>query len=390
MKESYDVVVIGAGPAGTTLARYAALGGASVLILEKDRDVGVPVRCAEAVSDKSLEEVVSIDPKWIASTIKHFRLIAPNGSMVEPDLGGFGYVLERRLFDYDLARLAVEAGAELLTKAYASNLIITGGRIEGVEFQWKGEPRQVKARIIAGADGVESRVGKWAGIDTTTHFRDMECCAQMTLSNIDVGDDTCEFYFGQDTAPMGYLWVFPKGNRMANVGIGISGTAAKHRSPISYLKEFVDRKYPSAGVLTTIAGGVPCAQSLERIVKENVVLAGDAAHQVNPISGGGITSGMKAGKLAGEIIAEALRRNDLRHLAEYEHQWNKTIGKKHATYYKMKNAVYKFPDETLNDIARNVLKLKPEKRTIWGVFRTALIKHPALVWEMVKTFGLRN
>ena len=152
-----------------------------MLVLEKDRDVGMPVRCGEAVSDRSLEKLVPVDPRWIAATIRRFRLIAPDGTAVGPDLGGHGDVLERRIFDYDLARLAVEAGAHVVTKAYVHGLLPGRDGWSGVRYALNGEEREARARIIAGADGVESRVGKWAGIDTTTHIRDMECCAQMTL-----------------------------------------------------------------------------------------------------------------------------------------------------------------------------------------------------------------
>jgi digeranylgeranylglycerophospholipid reductase len=384
MNDRYDVIVVGAGPAGSTLARYTAKAGASVLMLEKDRDVGVPVRCGEAVSNRSLEKVVDIDPRWIAATIRHFRLISPSGHMVEPDLGGHGYVLERRIFDYDLARLASEAGAEVRTKCYVSGLIPAEQGWEGVTYEWKGEMREAFGRIIVGADGVESRVGKWAGVDTTTHLRDMETCAQMTLTNVDLEDDVCEFYFGNDIAPMGYLWVFPKGRGTANVGVGISGMASKKKHAIRYLNEFVARRFPGASALTTIAGGVPCAVTVDTLVKENVLLVGDAAHQVNPMSGGGITSGMIGGMIAGEVIGEALERNDLSHLQQYPKRWDKEIGGKHRTYHRMKSAVYKFGDDTLDDIAENVLKLKPEKRTIWRVFGVALRQQPALVWEMMK------
>ena len=405
MNERYDVVIVGAGPAGSTCARFAAARGASVLLLEKDRGIGMPVRCGEAVSNRSLEKIVDIDPRWIAATITRFRLISPAGHVVEPDLGGHGFVLERRIFDYDLARLAAAAGVSVRTKCHVDGLLPSDHTLpchndgrnahetadwRGVSFTWTGEPCMVEARVIVGADGVESRVGKWAGIDTTTHLRDMETCAQMTIANVDLADDVCEFHFGSETAPMGYLWIFPKGNGMANVGVGISGMASKKKAAIRYLREFVDRRFPDAAVLTTVAGGVPCATTVDTLVTGNIVLIGDAAHQVNPMSGGGITSGMFGGKLAGEAIARAIEKNDLTLLHEYPKQWRKDIGAKHDTYYRMKAAVYKFPDETLDDIAVNVLKLREDKRTIWGVFKTALKHQPALIWEMVKTFGIAN
>ncbi len=402
MNSRYDVVVVGAGPAGSTVARYAAQARLSVLLLEKDAQVGMPVRCGEAVSDKSLEEVVPIDPRWIASTIKRFRLVSPAGDVVEPDIGSHGYVLNRSVFDSDLAQMAVEAGTQLYTECYVDGLIPhdSSPRTDdsstqpddsfprGVHFIHKGIAGEVRANIIVAADGVESRVGRWAGIDTVTHMRDMETCAQMTPSGIDLEDEVCEFYFGSEVAPEGYLWVFPKGSGMANVGVGISGMASKHRSALHYLREIVHRRFPRAVALTTVAGGVPCATTVDRLIAGNVVLVGDAAHQVNPISGGGITSGMKAGKLAAEAIVKAVKNNNLEFLQEYDRSWRKDIGARHETYYKMKAAVHKFPDDVLNGIARDVLALKPEKRTIWGVFRIALRKHPSVVWEMVKTFGL--
>ena len=387
MKNNYDVIVVGAGPAGSTAARYAAAGGASVLMLEKDRDVGYPVRCGEAVSHEGVIQFIQPDPKWIASTVTKFRLVAPNGKSVVPRLDGTGYVLERRIFDYELAKLAAKEGAEVVTKAYVYDLLKNDdGAAVGVRALIKDVKIDIRCSVVVAADGVESRVGKWAGIDTTCHIRDMESCAQMTVSGIDVEPDVLDFYFGDEVSPGGYLWVFPKGRNTANVGLGLSVEEAKKKPAIKFLHEFMERKFPNAAVLTHIAGGVPCARTCSRIVAHNVILVGDAAHQVNPVSGGGIISGMIGGMIGGQVAAEAVAKRDLSHLSEYEKRWHKRLGWRHEVFYNIKEAVAGFSDDTLNNICDSALQLPEEKRTLGGIFRTALWHKPSMMLEVAKVF----
>jgi digeranylgeranylglycerophospholipid reductase len=382
----YDIIIVGAGPAGSTAARYAAAGGAKVLMLEKDRDVGYPVRCGEAVSHEGVIQFIQPDPKWIASSISKFRLIAPNGNSVIPKLVGGGYVLERRIFDYELAKLAANEGVEVITKAYVYDLLRENEEVVGVKTLIKDKKVDIRSKIIIAADGVESRVGKWAGMDTTCHIRDMESCAQMTLSGIDVDPDVLDFYFGSEVSPGGYLWVFPKGKDTANVGLGLSVEEAKKKSAIKFLQEFVDRKFPKAAMLTHIAGGVPCGKTNPEIVKENVILVGDAAHQVNPVSGGGIISGMIGGMIGGQVAAEAIIRGETSRLREYDKQWHKRLGWRHDIFYNIRNAIGSFDDKTYNNICNSAMKLPEEKRTLGGIFRTALWNQPSMILDVAKVF----
>jgi digeranylgeranylglycerophospholipid reductase len=386
MKDQYDVIVVGAGPAGSTAARFAAAGGASVLLLEKDRDVGYPVRCAEAVSHEGVAQFIEPDPRWIASTVSKFRIVVPNGNSIVPRLDGIGYVLERRIFDYELAKLAVKEGAEVITKAYVYDLIKEDGDVTGVRVLIHDRKVDLRARVVIGADGVESRVGKWAGIDTTCHIHDMESCAQVTLSGVAVDEGILDFYFGDQLAPGGYLWVFPKGKDSANVGIGISVECAKEKAAVRWLDEFVQRKFPNAAMLTRIAGGVPCAKTCDEIVKGNVMIVGDAAHQVNPVSGGGIISGMIGGMIAGQVAGEAIAKKDRNHLVEYEKLWHKRLGWRHEVFYRIKEAIYNFSDDTLNKLCDSAVKLPEEKRTVGGLFRTAMWNQPSILLDIAKVF----
>jgi len=386
MKTNYDIVVVGAGPAGSMAARFAAEQGVSVLMLEKDRDVGYPVRCGEAISKAGVEEFIPSDDKWIAAKISKFSFNAPDGSEAIIDFGDAGYVLERRSFDYELARTAAEAGAEILTRAYVNGLLFDDGKVSGVKYEINGEQKEVKAKIVIAADGVESRVGRWAGLETHVDFRDMESAVQITAANIPVDQSTLYFYFGQDVAPNGYFWVFPKGHNKANIGLGVSGLIGKKKSAQSYLDDFMNKHYPNAPVLTKIAGGVPCSITLDKISGPGIMLVGDAARQVNPLSGGGIASGMIGGKIAGIIAGEAVKQNKLDHILTYNKAWNDRLGKRHETFNRIKEGIYNFSDDKFNSIAHSILKIPIEKRTLGKVFTTALMNNPSLLVDIAKVF----
>jgi digeranylgeranylglycerophospholipid reductase len=386
MNTKYDIVVVGAGPAASIAARTAAELGVSVLILEKDREVGYPVRCGEAISKVGVEEFMIPDKKWIAATISRFSFNAPDGTEVIIGFDEAGYVLDRRIFDYELSRTAVDAGAEIKTGAYVNGLLFDDGKVAGVKYESDGEQSEITARVVIAADGVESRVGRWAGLKTHIGIRDMESAVQITAEDIPVSQDTLYFYFGKDFAPNGYFWIFPKGNNKANIGLGVSGLTGKKKSAQSFLNDFMNKYYPGAPVLNKVAGGIPCSITLPKISAPGIMLAGDAARQVNPLSGGGIASGMIGGSIAGKIAAEAIKKNKPDYILAYDKAWAERLGKRHEIYNRIKNGIYNFTDKKFNSIAHSFSKVPFEKRTLKKLFTTALINNPSLVYDVAKVF----
>lgn len=390
MKNNYDVIVVGAGPAGSTAARFAAMNGASTLLLEKDREIGVPVRCAEGVSAKGLLRMVDrIDPRWVATTIHGFRLVAPDGTPVEARWNESGYVLHRQIFDYDLARMAADQGADVYTRAYVYDLLREGDTVRGVRVRIGRNNYDIHAKIVIGADGVESRVGRWAGLRTFTAMCDMESCVQATVGGLNIENDICEFIFSSKRAPGGYVWIFPKGNGTANVGLGISGSYSGQRSALSYLQAFLHDHFPDKPILSMFCGGVPCDKTLKEITANGLMLVGDAAHQVNPISGGGIVSGMYAGMLAGQVAAKCVKNGNWTRnkLIEYENEWHTTVGKDHERFYRIKLYIDQYDDNKLNKLALELSRIPLTQLNLLRIFTIVLKTNPKLIFDAIRIFS---
>ncbi len=389
LRESYDIVVIGAGPAGSVTARYAAENGASVLMLERDREPGIPVRCAEGVSHAGIEHFIEIDEKWIATTIDGAILHAPNGENVEMRNNGKGYVLERRIFDRALCDLASEKGATLLCKADATELLKDKeNKINGVRFKHLNSYYDVNCKIVIGADGVESQVGKWAGINTTLQLGDLDTCVQYTVNNIKIDAEMCQFYFGEEVSPGGYLWIFPKSDKTANIGIGVSGDMTRPaRGPKFFLDRFINKVFPQASINYMVYGGVPTLAG-KNFITDQCMLVGDAARQVNPITGGGIVQAMIAGRLCGETSAKAIKSNNCskKFLNEYEKRWDDLLGPNQRFMYAIKNHFMKMNDEKFNNIVKAAKSIPAENFNMFSLFKEAVKEDPILVAKMATSF----
>ena len=389
MKLEYDIVVVGGGPAGSMAAKYAAENGAKVCVLEKTRDIGYPVRCGEAVGHDGVTQFVEMRDSWIAENINSCTLVSPDGTQLNvPFANETGYILNRRIFDYDLSRLASEAGAEIFTKAHVTELLYIDDKVSGVNVNHLGENKQIKAKLIIGADGVDTRIGRWAGLKTTVKLRDMESCVQYSVSNVDITRNNMTMFVGKNYAPGGYLWIFPKGDRFANIGLGISGKYSREKSAKKYLDEFIEREFPNASIHTTMCGGVPVSYPIKKPIANNVLIVGDAAHHINPVTGGGITPAMKSGMLGGLVAAEAIKKQDCseRFLEKYVQSINKDFTKRHHTLYKIKEAISQLSDEDINSIAKKIDSIPENKRSLRKVFMSSMLKKPSLIIDVMRIF----
>jgi digeranylgeranylglycerophospholipid reductase len=390
-EESYDVVVVGAGPAGSVTARTAAENGLEVLLIERNAEIGVPVKCAEGVS-REIERYVEIDPRWICTEVKGIITYGPDGTAVTLSVEGSevaGYVLERRLFDKYLAQQAARAGAEVRVKTQAYGLVQEGGYAKGVYVRTPEDERGIHADVVVGADGVESRVGRWAGIDTRLPLSDVGTCAEFLMSDVEVDEHYLETYFSQSIAPKGYLWIFPKGKRCANVGLGIGGDVSDegHRAR-DYLRSFVDQRFPDGKVLAEIYGAVPLSGPVYETVANGVVLVGDAARHVQPITGGGILQAIQGGRIAGEVIAKAVKERNVskKRLREYEKRWKREFGRVLEVGLKAKNIVLNLNEQELTKFFQPLggeIKLKEYSERAF--LKTLIMKNPRILVSLVKT-----
>ena len=323
----------------------------------------------------------------MSNEINGARIFSPNETAVTIHQPGAGYVLERKVFDRRLTEMASTAGVEVMVKARVTNVTFSDeGVVNGVVFRYSGREYTCKTKVVIGADGVESQVGRWAGIDTTHQLRDIGACAQYLISNIDIMPEYCDFYFGREVAPLGYVWVFPKGDNIANVGVGvranISGKGGK--LAIDYLNEFVKRKFPKGKILGLVCGAVPVGQGLPRIVGDGILLIGDAAHHSDPVSGGGIPNAMYSGKFAAEAAVEAIRNDNVSEevLSAYPKRWDREIGKHFKHICRIRDGVLKFTDETLDRYAEVLSELPSENITLGKIFQTVLMNQPSLLLEL--------
>jgi digeranylgeranylglycerophospholipid reductase len=314
LSEHYDIVVIGAGPAGSSAAQAAVQRGAKVLLIDRRQRLGIPIQCAEFVP-QWISRHASFSSTSIMQKVEKMITHLPDRIIFE--MKSPGYMLDRSLFDKELAASAILSGAKISIGTKAVGLSPGGLVVE------RGSKKQtVPSKIFIGADGASSSLARFVGkppLKTITALQ-YEVVISEPQNHVDV-------YFHKDYEG-GYGWFFPKG-KTANAGIGVvSSKAPRLPDLLDNLLDFLRESKTLQGVqiVSKTGGLIPC-EFYEQNLFKNVLLVGDAAGHAHPITGAGIFNAVRGGEIAGRIAAEAIERGDLRYLENYEMEWRETVGK---------------------------------------------------------------
>jgi len=390
MKTDYDIIVVGAGPAGSVTACHAARKGARVLMIEKRQEIGASLRCAEGISREGLaKSKIVVDRIWVSAEISGAKLVSPCGNSLrlnERNAGNeVGLVLNRHLFDKALAADAARAGTEIKLKTSATGLIKKGGVVGGVIGTSYGEPFKATAKCVVGADGYESQVGRWGGLDTTLKASDITSCFQYRMTNLKVEPNFCEFLLGS-VAPGGYAWIFPKGGDTANVGLGVLGSRLKKKGEVkAYLDKFIknDERLKHGQPLEALAAAVSVSPPVEKSVTDGLLLVGDAARVIDPITGGGIANSCIQGVYAGQVLGECAEAGDFSDAAlqRYEKLWRDELENKLWRNWMVKEKLITLSDKTLDDIVKVLSDSDLKSMSVYSLLAALKEKLPDLVKE---------
>ncbi|MGC8817009.1 MAG: geranylgeranyl reductase family protein [Candidatus Hadarchaeum sp.] len=379
-----DVVIVGAGPAGCFAGKILAEHGLRVKIVEEHAEVGRPACCAGIVGLEGIRELGIKPGKWILGRLRGVRIYPPSNEPVELTRGKVeAAVINRANFDLSLAEAAIKAGAELYLNTKCLGVNFDGGPVVKTDRGGK-----LKASVVMGADGPLSAVARSLGLLVKNSY--IKCAQVETVADLD--DDVAEVFLDKNFAPGFFGWLVKAGD-VARLGLGTTTG-----NPVRLLKTFL-YKHPvisrRVGKMLThqCAKVIPECMS-RRIQEKTVILVGDAAGQVKPLTGGGIYIGLSCAKIAAETVIKAFDQGSFDELDNYPRAVMRKFGTEFTIGARVKKVFDRMSNEDL-DLLSAFLDQSEAREILLKNFDfdhhekliTALISKAP---EILRTFGVKK
>jgi len=323
LNRTYDVIVVGGGVSGLSAALSASLNGAETLVVDRKKQIGIPVRCGEffpaqneandilpnSNSFKSFYSMMPTDA--VSNRTKSIRVFSPHNRKYEFPFDG--WVLRREVFERAIAEKAEETGANIKISTHVESIEKTHNRMKILAHGSDGKTF-MEAKLVIGADGFPSRVVQREQFKSYLRDENLALCVQLTAHGAKVDEEVVEMYLGKKYAPGGYAWVIPKGNGEVNVGVGARLSCLKRgKSIVDYLTAFTKEhpivsKYLHGVRFSPLIGKtLPVGGITPYLCGRGILLVGDAAGLVIATNGSGIPTALASGYIAGEVAARHIK-----------------------------------------------------------------------------------
>jgi digeranylgeranylglycerophospholipid reductase len=399
------VVIVGAGPAGSSAAYQAALNGAKVALIEKEDSIAETVRTSGVTWIKNIKEFGIPDDCF--NPIKNYSFCSSNNEVTISDSIAQAAVLDVRKTYRWLAKEAEKQGAEIFVKTTVKDVIKNKkGDIEGVIATNPGGTISFFAKIIIDASGFGSVVSKAMGF--VTQWKRFGAGAEYEVSAENVDPETWYLMVGQKYSPAGYAWIFPISDKVVRIGVGV-GKPESSVDPTERLKKLMDsregpiRKLGKINPIEFHYGLIPNDGLSRKSVYNNLILVGDTAGQANPLVLEGIRYAIKFGRVAGKVASDAVKsgKTDEASLMPYEDIWRKEIESKIKSAGKVQDRWIGLSDEQWDKELDIIKELKPEEfldfiKADFGLSNMLKLAthHPKLavrqLFRLVKGIGKKN
>ncbi|MEM3185728.1 MAG: NAD(P)/FAD-dependent oxidoreductase [Conexivisphaerales archaeon] len=363
MHHDYDIVVVGAGPAGISAAGQAAERGMKVALLEMQEAIGQHVRTSgvtwlETVKNHRI-------PAELYNEIDNFKFYSPGNEVSLHDTNKRAVVLDvRRTYQF-LASRAAEEGVEIYLKTRV-NRVEKGDGKSVIASSLAGE-ESFKAGIVIDASGFTTVVGREVGM--AQEYKRFGAGAEYEAIVENIDPSSWIIMVGKIFSPAGYAWIFPLGENRARIGVGV-GRPESQEDPVDILLKLIERRpspFDKLGKITPIEfhyGLIPNEGLREDLIFENIMLVGDAAGQANPLVLEGIRYALEYGKIAGRMAADALKNGStdgLASLARYESECKRNIGPKIRAALKVQKRWLTLDDEHWDEEVEIIKELSNEE-----------------------------